>query len=161
MDVETVRNIEKFGWSAIDIRDSDAPFQYSVGLLQTFHHPEFLLYGLESAVCHAILSALVKQIRQGRSYADDGVGYVELESGSLRVGFRRIHSTQRPLYLGYAMGFARELGVELAAMQVFWPDRDDRLPFEAGCDAGVVNLQQRLDIPLAPSELRRWNRQWE
>ena len=43
-------------------------------------------------------------------------------------------------------------------MQVFWPDREGKFPFEAGCDLEVYQLQPRLDIGLSPREVRRFQR---
>jgi hypothetical protein len=77
-----------------------------------------------------------------------------------RVGFRQVHPTQHPLYLGFAMGFmtnACRIG-ELEAAQAFWPDAAGKFPFEVGCELGVYQLQPLLDIGLSPQEVRRRNR---
>jgi hypothetical protein len=88
---------------------------------------------------------------------------VSLGGDEHRVGFRRVHPTQHPLYLGFAMGFMTNIGRigELEAVQAFWPDAAGKFPFEVGCDLGVYQLQPRLDIGLSPREVRRWQRQWE
>jgi hypothetical protein len=61
------------------------------------------------------------------------------------------------------MGFLTNMGRigELQALQVFWPDRSGKFPFEPGCDAYVSNLQPRIDISLTPREIREWERRWE
>ena len=83
---------------------------------------------------------------------------VRVGEEDLRVGFRIVHPTHHPLYLGFAMGYCRYIGRfgELQAVQVFWPDRGDKLPFEAGCNLDVYQLQPRLDVSLTPSETRRF-----
>jgi hypothetical protein len=110
-----------------------------------------------------LISSLVRDIRGGRSFARSGEAVVRVGEEDLRVGFRVVHPTQHPLYLGFAMGYYRYAGGpdELRAVQVFWPDRDERLPFEAGCDLDAFRPQPRLDIPLTPSEVRRFERLWE
>jgi hypothetical protein len=60
------------------------------------------------------------------------------------------------------MGFCRQAGHigELQAVQLFWPDKDGRFPFEPNCDLDVYNRQPRLDIPLTPSELDEMETDW-
>jgi hypothetical protein len=61
------------------------------------------------------------------------------------------------------MGFCRTVGRlgGLQAVQVFWPDAAGKFPFDVGCDPGIFRLQPRLDLPLSPSEIRRFERLWE
>jgi hypothetical protein len=131
--------------------------------METCRHPEFIIFGLEADNAYALFSGLIHDIRAGRSYAEPGVYTVNLGEDEHRVGFRRVHPTQHPLYLGFAMGFLTNIGRigELQAMQAFWPDRQGKFPFEVGCDLGVYQLQPRLDIALTPSEIQRFERLWE
>jgi hypothetical protein len=163
MDDEIAEVVREHGWFAASISDHKPPFLYTVGLMQTYAHPEFIIFGLEPANAHALFSELVREIRAGRSYAEAGVDTVNLGGEDHRFGFRRVHPTQHPLYLGFAMGFMTNIGriEELEAMQAFWPDSAGRFPFEAGCDLTVCQLQPRLDIALSPREVRRFQRQWE
>ena len=121
------------------------------------------MFALEADNAHALFSQLVRDIHAGRSYAEPGVYTVRLGGDEHQVGFRRVHPTQHELYLGFAMGYCRDIGRwgELEAMQAFWPDTGGKFPFEAGCDPAAWQLQPRLDIALTPRELRRWRRQWE
>jgi len=124
MDEEIAEIVRQYGWYAASISDHKPPFLYTIGLMETCRHPEFIIFGLEADKAHALLSGLVREIRTGKSYAEPGVYCVNLGGDEQRVGFRRLHPTQHPLYLGIAMGFLRNVGRfgELEAMQVFWPD---------------------------------------
>lgn len=155
--------VREHGWFAANVFDHEPPFLYSIGLMQTYDHSELIVFGLDSQSAHALLSSLVRDIRGGQSFACPGATEVRVGEEDLRVGFRVVHPTQHPLYLGFAMGYCRYIGRmgELQATQVFWPDRDDKLPFEAGCDLEVYRLQPRLDIPLTPREIRDFERLWE
>ena len=163
VDHEYAADVRKYGWSAVAVNDHEPPFQYTVGLMHTFGHPEVVVFGLDSGNAHALLSALARHIRAGRSFAAPGVHTLEVGGDEHRVGFREVHPTQHPLYLGFAMGFLTSIGRmgELEAVQAFWPDAGGKFPFEVGCDLGVYQLQPRLDIGLTPREVRRWERQWE
>jgi hypothetical protein len=163
MDEEIAEVVREHGWFAANISDHKPPFMYTIGLIQTCCHPEFIIFGLESDNAHALLSGLISDIRAKKSYAEPGVYTVNLGGDEHRVGFRRVHPTQHPLYLGFAMGFMTNIGRigELDAMEAFWPDNAGKFPFEVGCDIEVYRLQPRLDLPLTPSEIRRFERQWE
>jgi len=163
MDDEIAEIVRRYGWYAANINDHEPPFLYTIGLMETCRHPEFIIFGLDGKDAHALFSGLIRNIRAGQSYAEPGVHTVNLSGDEHRVGFRRVHQTQHPLYLGFAMGFIRSVGRigELQAMQAFWPDGSGKFPFEVGCDLDVYQLQPRLDIALTPSEIRRFERLWE
>jgi hypothetical protein len=163
VDEEFAGDVRDYGWSMASISDHKPPFQYTIGLMETLRHSEFIIFGLDSDNAHALFSALFRDIRAGRSFAEPGMHMVNLGGDEHRVGFRPVHPTQHPLYLGFAMGFLTNIGRigELVAMQAFWPDESGKFPFEAGCDLAVYQLQPRLDCGLTPHEVRKWQRQWE
>jgi hypothetical protein len=163
VDEEFAEDVRAYGWSMASISDHKPPFQYTIGLMETLRHPEFIIFGLDSDNGHALFSGLVRDIRAGRPFTEPCVRTVNLGGDEHRVGFRRVHPTQHELYLGFAMGFLANIGRigELEAMQAFWPDESGKFPFEAGCDLAVFQLQPRLDIGLTPREVRKWQRQWE
>lgn len=163
MDEEIAQVIREFGWYCASISDADPPFLYTIGLMETCNHPEFIVFGIDAENAYALFSGLVADVLRGKRYIDSGVYSVNLGDEQHRVGFRKVHPTQHPLYLGFAMGFVRSIGRvgELEAMQVFWPDSAGKFPFEAGCNVDVANLQPRIDIGLTPREIREFERQWE
>ncbi|CAN5441433.1 hypothetical protein BH11PLA2_BH11PLA2_24390 [soil metagenome] len=163
MDDEIAEIVREHGWFGAIIEDGKPPFMYTIGLMKTFDHPEFIIFGLEPSHANALFEGLIQNLRNGGAYAEPGVYTVTLGGDEHKVGFRRVHETQHPLYMGFAMGFMTGLGRigELLAMQAFWPDQEDKFPFDAGCELGVYELQPRLDIKLTPREVRRFQRQWE
>ena len=163
MEEEIAEVIRKYGWYAASISDYQPPFLYTIGLMQTLNHPEFIMFGLEAANMHSLFSQLVRNIRAGRSYTEPGVYTVNPTGDEHCVAFRRVHPTQHELYLGFAMGYCRYIGRigELEAVQVFWPDAAGKFPFEVDCEWEVYQPQPRLDVTLTPRELRQWRRQWD
>lgn len=162
-DEDFAEDVRAYGWSIASISDQEPPFQYTIGLMETLHHPEFIVFGLDSGNGNALFAGLVRDIRAGHSFAEPGVYTVNLGGNEHRVGFRRVHTTQHALYLGFAMGFLTNIGRigELEAMQAFWPDHDGKFPFDVGCDLAVYQLQPRLDLGLTPREVRDFERQFE
>lgn len=163
MDEDFAEDVRAHGWSMASIDDHEPPFMYTVGLMGSLRHPEFIAFGLDSNNGYALFSGLVRDIRAGRSYTEPGVYTINIGGDEHRVGTRRVHPTQHPLYLGFAMGYMTNIdrigGLE--AVQVFWPDRAGRFPFEVGCELEVYQLQPRLDIGLTPREVREFERRWE
>jgi hypothetical protein len=162
-DDEFAEDMRNNGWALANVSDNNPPFQYTIGLMETCHHPEFILFGLEGGLAHTLFSALIRDIQAGKSYAEPGVYTVNIDGQDWQVGFRRVHPTQHELYLGFAMGFLTNIGRigELEAMQAFWSDRAGKFPFDAGCDLKVYEAQPRIDLGLTPRELKRFRRQFE
>jgi Domain of unknown function (DUF4262) len=163
MDEEIAEVVREYGWFAANVSDHKPPFLYTIGLMQTCRHPEFVIFGLEPDNANALFSQLIRDIRAGGSYAEPGIYPVNVGGDEHQVGFRRVHPTQHPLYLGFAMGFMTNIGRmgELEAMQAFWPDGAGKFPFEPGCDLAVYELQPRLDMGLTPRQVRAFERKWE
>ena len=162
VDEEIAEVVRSEGWYALGIPDHEPPFLYTIGLMLTLRHPEFIVFGLEDRDARALCSQLVADIRGGRSYAEPGVYSINIGTAVHRVGFRRVHPTQHELYLGFALGFARRMDRwgDIEVMQVFWPDSQGKFPFDAGCAWEVFELQPRLDLGLSARELKQWRRQW-
>ncbi len=47
MEDEIAEVVREYGWFAASVSDHDPPFLYSVGLMQTCDHPEFIVFGLD------------------------------------------------------------------------------------------------------------------
>lgn len=163
MEEEIAEIVREYGWYAASVYDHDPPFLYSIGLMQTYDHPELIVFGLEPNDAHGLISNLFEAIRAGQSFKESDTCVLRTGSEEHRVGLRRVDPTQHPHYLGFAMGYCRFIGNvgELEAMQVFWSDAGGKFPFDVGCDLDTFRLQPRLDIPLTPSEVRRFERLWE
>jgi hypothetical protein len=162
MEEEIAEIVKRNGWFGANVFDNEPPFFYSIGLIQTYNHPEIIVFGMEPGDSYALLAEMHSEIRNGKSFSRPGECTLRLHA-ERRIGIRNIHPSQHPLYLGYAMGYCRHIGRmgELEAVQAFWPDSSGKYPFEVGCDIDVYRLQPCLDIPLTPSEIRRFERLWE
>jgi hypothetical protein len=162
MDDEIAEVVREHGWFAASVSDGDPPFLYSIGLMQSYDHPELIVFGLEPDDAHALFSGLIRDIRAGKSFSKPGEYTVTLGT-DFQVGIRRVDPTQHPLYLGLAMAYLTNRGQigELEAVQAFWPDSTGKFPFDPGCELGVFHSQPRLDLALTHSETREFERLWE
>jgi Domain of unknown function (DUF4262) len=159
-DEEIARSVAAHGWHCIGVPDASPEFSYTCGLLTTFDHPESIIFGLDSETAYTVLSAMVDAIRDGGSFATPGMYDGVLSD--LPIAVRTVHPSQHELYLGYAMGHCRYTGKAggLEAIQVFWPDKQGRFPFESECDSEVAAGQPRLEFRVSKSELRAFRKRY-
>ncbi len=162
MDEEIADDVEKYGYSLLNVSDARPPFRYSVGLMKTYDHPELIVFGLDSDNSYYLFDKLIQKLATGIKYNEPGIVEIEIDGTKHRIGLRRVHETQQQVYLGFAMGFCRRIGRwgELEAMQVFWPDSNGLFPFEAGCELDVFQQQPRIDLELTPREIRKFERRY-
>lgn len=157
-DDDIAESVSRHGWHAIAVAESEfsPSFLYTIGLCHTANHPDAIVFGLEQDVAYSLISKLVAQVRGGEAYALPGV-YAGLAEGR-SLATRPVHTTQHPVYLGFAMGFYRHIGApdSLRVIQVFWPDESGYFPFEVQCDPYVAHAQPRLEF----AEPRPHKRQW-
>jgi hypothetical protein len=120
------------------------PFAYTVGPSRPqFGHPELVVIGLPTDTAHAILNDLGEQVHGGqRLHAGQRVGgllqdgyEVELLAVDDAADERAPLSVANRLY-GH--------GSPVDALQVVWPDRCHRFPWDPGFDAGMRAAQPLL-----------------
>jgi hypothetical protein len=144
--------VRKSGFRVLAISDHLPPFAYTVGLMFTYQHPELVIFGLQHARTD-ILRGMAHLMGQGRRF--DAPNEYELVP-NVKVATRPVHPTQHEFYLGHAMGYCREQGRPggLQAIEVFWPDKQGKFPFQPGCEESVWRQQPRVDQPLGPIEIQ-------
>src|SRR5262245_20346365 len=127
MEEEIDEVVRSRGWYGISVSDHSPPFLYSVGLMKSCDHPELIVFGLNAQASAALFEEIISKINSGETFDEPAVHPDVL---GLRIGIRRVHPTQHPLYFGYAMGYCRYIGKPggLNAVQVFWPDRRGEIP---------------------------------
>ncbi len=155
-------SISRHGWHmiAVEAGEDEPAFVYTIGLCRSLQHPEIMLFGLAPRMSHAILSDLVMDLRAGKSYASTGAYSGLLETA--QVAIRPVHSSRHITHMGYAVAYYRRLGERerLAAVQLFWPDKAGRFPFESGCDPPTVERQPRMELGVPKSGLDAFLSKW-
>jgi hypothetical protein len=132
-------NIRRHGWHAQGIyaTETTPSFLYTIGLRDSFNHPELLMIGPPVETCHSLVSAVVERIRGGGSYGDgDRIGGV---AGGYEVALRSVPITAYDELFGIAAEFYGD--TEFIVLQVVFPDASGRFPWEDGCDSLIGHLQ--------------------
>ena len=133
---KTENNIKKYGWEAMYVFDEHGekePFLYTIGLEETYSHPEILIFGLKRETMHNIVSDIVHDIKNGfKAPINEKVG--ELLSGNFEVLFKPVIDNHFDDYLGHANRYYKK---SFRALVMFWPDKNNILPTEENCQVNV------------------------
>lgn len=150
LDQKVVDDIAKFGWSGIHVpEDDEGPgFSYSIGFWESLAAPEVIVFGLNGDLMHNVLWEMFHQLKAGKRLTDGECWSNLIESHDCIS--RPVHSTRIKEYFGYAIWYRRYRAgnPQLAAFQLFWPGKGDRLyPWEEGAHAAVRRHQPLLYLP--------------
>ncbi|MBZ9713873.1 DUF4262 domain-containing protein [Deinococcus multiflagellatus] len=115
-----------YGWQVVMVpEDAEGPaFAYTVGLTQTFRHPELILFGLPLPTMQAILNLAVALIREGQRFQAGTHSEQLLEQTEVRFG--QVNARHHGEFLGTAQRFSGD--VPFAALQIIWPNRAGQFP---------------------------------
>lgn len=162
MDEEIATIVSEHGWFFANVSDAAIPFGYTIGLMTTHQHPELIAFSLDPQGAYSLFAAMISAIEQGTRFEETGIKELQVGVDTHRIKIRRVHESQHPLYLGFAMGHLTRQGRigELQAVQVCWPDEHGDFPFDLNCNPRLNELQPRLDIPLSARESAEFYRRY-
>jgi hypothetical protein len=144
--------VERYGLHVLKVgAEADSPtFAYTVGLYRTFGHPEIIMLGLGLDLMHRLLNDVAASLREGRRYAAGDVSDEFLDDHD--VTFRAVPERHYRAYLGWANWFHD--GVAYPVLQLIYPDRERRWPWEAGVPDGFRRNQPVLEHEPVPAWAR-------
>jgi len=144
-------SIEAHDWHVIKVpEDEEGPgFAYSVGLQETFGHPEVIVFGLPLDVMHGIVNTVGEEVRRGRRFSDGGASDEVLDGQP--VCFLSVAASRHAEFLGQAVDYYG--GAEFSALQCYWPDPGGAFPWQVGFDVSYAVLQTSLQdvLPGGPA----------
>ncbi len=117
-------------------------FGYSIGLYKKFNHPEIIIIGLDSESTGAIINNIKGEIEKGTKFVKT-VNY----SGFLidfPIQFVEVKKEHYPDYLGYA-GWYNNNSINFPTLQLVWPDRNRKFPWELEFNKNLKFKQPLLD----------------
>ena len=147
-DVERriIADVDRFGWHVILVADDSEgtdegfDFAYSVGLFEGFKHPELLVIGLPKQVAHEVLNLLGERVKKGERFANGDV--VEDVIDGYAVTFVEVEQGHYADYVGCGVWFYTGSGFPL--LQVVWPDKKKRYPWDKDASEGFCEAQPLL-----------------
>ena len=138
-------DVQRFGWHFVAAAgESGEPgFIYTIGLWHSFHHAEILLVtpSGDPRELAGVVTRIGKQVASGQSF-EEGKSYPGL-FGDVPGSFRRVQLCWYPFYLGVALAFYDWKSVP--CLQLYWPDKQGRFPWEDEFQDSLRLAQPRLD----------------
>ena len=140
---QTKEHIEKYGLSVIKIESTDylPSFAYSIGLKETYNHPEIICFGLGTQLLHEIIND-VAEIIKTEGKLNPSKEYKNVFQNS-RAKFLQIDKRNIQDYFGVAIKYSD--GNEIEGLQLVWTDRNNKFPWEDGFEEEFKFKQPLLD----------------
>jgi hypothetical protein len=145
-DRKLLSDVAQYGWHIPHIfADETGPcYSFSVGFYLKFGHPEILVMGLSQPVAHKFINLIGGHLMTGRVF------HPRERTDVLAQGFEccfiPIATEHYQEYLGYDIWFYRSLKQPFPALQLVWPDKQGRFPWESDYDQRFFSLQKLLDV---------------
>ena len=139
-----IANVERYGCH-IALLDPDnylPGFAYSIGLFKTYRHPEIICFGMKRDVMGWCINHARDRIRDGEILTTG-----RLYSGFLEgydVAFLLVDKAYYQDYLGYA-GWFNDNAFDFPALQLVWPDKQHRFPWDDAFNPDWKFKQPLLD----------------
>jgi hypothetical protein len=123
-------NVAEHGCHVMQVSadDEGAGFAYSIGLTKNYGQSEVICFGLRQELMHWMINEIRDRMAQGERL-NDGDQLSGLIEGYGCI-LKRMERTNYREYLGYARWFYE--GDAFDALQIVWPDKQNRFPWDAG-----------------------------
>jgi len=132
------KHIASHGWQVLGVPSEDRPcFAYTIGLMETFGHPEIIMSGLDIELMQHLLNDIGDLIKNGETFNDGQLVGQIVENEKVR--FKGINSVQVTEYLRLAEVYYEDTNVK--AIQCQWSDESGYFPEEKQCSIEVNNQQ--------------------
>jgi hypothetical protein len=152
-DEGTIRNVEQFGCSVVQVKPSKAGagWSYTVGVYDTSGQPELITVGLREKTALVLLNEAANRLRTGVDLTQgrhrEMVGEVECE-------FKPVDPKWVKHLMGWALWFYDH--TEFPVLQAVYPDLENRFPGEDGFDPSFAQPLLQMDAPMTEIEDDFW-----
>lgn len=137
-----LKNIQKYGWHANGIpgEGSSPDWAYSVGLFAKYGQPELIVFGLDIATMHEMITRYADLLQSGKEFGKgskiDGIFQDKT------CVLREVHGAWREPLLRSASWYYHYQ--EYPVLQCFWPDRHGYFPWDDLCNKRSRKAQPLL-----------------
>ena len=119
--------------------EGEPAFAYSLGLYESFGHPEIIIFGLDLDTMHQLINDAGERIRKGESFEDGQEDDQLLDN--YRCAFQTVNVKHYERLFGFTGWYYK--GWNFPAVQLVWPDMHNRFPWDVSFDESY-----RADQPL-------------
>ncbi len=139
-DRQIIEDIHRCGWHVVIVEDGRPGWSFSVGLFQTFRHPEVIVFGLGNDVGCEVINGIGAAIRAGNRFEAEQ-DYAEILA-NVRCTFKPVHQRWYQWVLGYACWYYKR--DDFPVLQCLWPDKRQFYPWQPEFKAEWVWAQPLL-----------------
>jgi hypothetical protein len=143
MELTIISNVKKYGWHVSMFKaERDSPsFCYTIGLWETYKHPEIICFGLPPMTMGQILNSAGHLIKEGEKMPIYTRFNKLFERGD--AVFLPINSEKEMLaYFGYGLWYNKGM---FPALQLVWGDTANKFPWEEGFESKFRPYQPLLE----------------
>ncbi len=126
-------------------------WSYTSGLSEAFHHPEFLLTGLDNFLAESVLTQLIALVAKGHVFTETSTERDLLHR--LTCAFREVPEAMASILMPIAhTGLG---GEHVSVLQCIYPDNKNRLPWHFGYNNSWHDVQPifNFEAPLTKVEI--------
>lgn len=138
-----LNTIKEHGWFStrvFDHKGTQPDFTYSTGFSASFDFPEIIVFGLSKDTAHSVLWDVWRDIETNKK-PPIGLKTIGI-FGNADAVFLPVAKSAYPEHLGWSRWFYR--GDNFDCLQLVWPDREGKFPWEQGFDNDLVTSQTDL-----------------
>jgi hypothetical protein len=117
-------------------------YVFSIGLYLHFEHPEFVLFGLDYQTAGTAINEISALVQQGRRFQHKDV--LDEIFQNVSVMLVEVDPKFYRDVLGTALWFYRSVGRDFPVLQIVWPDKRGRFPWDADFDQRAREKQPIL-----------------
>jgi hypothetical protein len=140
-----LNNIAEFGWHAVNVIEDDGhpPWSFTIGLYETWQHPELIVIGRSRATAHKMLESIATQIDEGCAPdLRDPDSYLLL---GIPCHFLEVNLRYYSDYVGFALWYYRKRRFPL--YQIIWPGNEGLYPWDERAAKAFKEWQPVLGEP--------------
>ena len=124
-----INNIEKYDCHVVMVIGDHLPgFAYSIGLYEKFGHPEIICFGLDLNMMASLINEVRNWIRENGSIEPYSSYPDYLENADVK--FIPVDEVFYNDYLNFGINYYNENNFPV--MQMVWPDKENKFPWEEG-----------------------------
>lgn len=125
-------------WVQAVLPGPDNPFfAYSIGMTESFGHPEFLMLGFSPELMHTLINGIGELVRQGARFGDRDTSDKVIRG--FPVVFREPEDSAAA---EFALAAVSRYGQgRFRLLQCFLPDASGLFPWDEGCDPSYARHQ--------------------
>jgi hypothetical protein len=145
-----LRIIDEFGWHVTSVAplvgEEGDLWSYSTGLFYHYQHPEIIIFNESYDLRHSMINAIGERARHGEKF-QPGRSYADIIGGGYYVQFRPVDVSHYRDWVNSSIWFYDGDPSSFPLLQCFYPDMNDKFPWEDGCEQWAVDQQPRLFKP--------------